>query len=95
MITSKSNYVKFSKLLNMNLVNNSNLALDLFISANILTIGCLKGSFTSRKLSDYIKLGNISEFISARKVVNGIDKNSDIATYAEKFLQCLVLKSYK
>lgn len=67
MITGKSNYVKFSKLLNMDLINNPNLALDPVISANILTIGCLKGSFTSRKLSDYIKLGNRSEFISARK----------------------------
>ncbi|WP_440454193.1 glycoside hydrolase family 19 protein [Psychrobacter sp. ASPA161_9] len=92
MITGKSNYAKFSKLLNMDLINNPDLALDPVISANILTIGCLKGSFTSRKLSDYIKLGNRSEFISARKVVNGTDKNSDIATYAEKFLQCLVLK---
>ena len=92
MITGLRNYRLFSLMLDIDLIGNPDLALDPVISAKILTIGSLRGSFTSRKLGDYIKLGARGEFIDARRVINGTDKAAAIATYAEQFLQCLVLK---
>ena len=50
---------------------------------NILVIGCLKGMFTGKKLSDF------NTFASMRRVVNGTDKASLIAGYAESFLRAL------
>ena len=92
MITGLRNYRLFSLMLDKDLVNHPDLALDPKTSADILTIGSLKGSFTSKKLSDYISYGYRQEFINARRVINGTDKAGVIATHAEKFLQCLVLR---
>lgn len=91
MITGANNYRKFSALLNIDLVTFPDLALDSKIAAEILTVGSLKGMFTSKQLSDYIKFGTITEFINARRVINGVDENRGIAAYAIKFVDCIVL----
>lgn len=93
MITGLSNYKKFSEILGIDLVNVPDLALDPVVSASILVIGSLEGTFTSRKLSQYIKYGlDITEFDNARRVINGTDDAREIATHAVKFLQCLVIE---
>ena len=90
MITGYANYAKFAKILNIDLVNSPDLALDPITSGQILTIGSLSGVFTTRKLSQYIKYGlEYNEWVNARRVINGTDKNKTIADYAIKFLQCI------
>ena len=91
MITGLDNYKKFTKLLGIDLVKNPDLALDPVVSAKILTIGSLRGVFTTRKLSDYIRTGKRLDFIRARAVINGTDKAESIALHAEKFLACITL----
>lgn len=91
MITGKSNYEKFSKILGIDLLKNPTLALQPEYSAKILVHGCLFGTFTGVKLSDSIKYGKYREFVAARKVVNGTDKDRAIADHTEKFLKCLKL----
>ena len=91
MITGRNNYRKFSALLNIDLLKFPDLALDLKISAEILTVGSLKGMFTGKQLSDYIKFGYSDEFVSARKVINGTDKSQAIAEHAKKFVDCVVI----
>lgn len=91
MITGLDNYKKFTKLLGIDLVGNPDLALDSVVSAKILTIGSLRGVFTTRKLSDYIRTGKRLEFIRARAVINGSDDATEIAIHAENFLKCLIL----
>ena len=92
MITGKDNYRKFALLLDIDLLKNPDLALDLDTSAKILTIGSLRGMFTTKKLSDYIIFGRRQEFINARRVINGTDDASAIATHAQNFVECLVLR---
>lgn len=92
MITGKANYRKFSLLLDLDLLKYPDLALDRDTSAKILILGSLRGSFTNKKLSDFIRHGHRLEFISARRVINGNDRASDIADYAQKFLNCLILE---
>lgn len=89
MITGKDNYRKFSVLLGIDLLNNPDLALDLNTSAKILIVGSLRGMFTTKKLSDYLIFGRRAEFVEARRVINGVDDASEIATHAQKFVECL------
>lgn len=76
-ITGRANYRKFS------IEDEPDKALEPDIAANILVIGCLKGMFTGKKLSDY------TTFASMRRVVNGTDKAALIAGYADAFLKAL------
>jgi putative chitinase len=76
-LTGRANYRKF------NIEDSPDKALEPDIAANILVIGCLKGMFTGRKLSDYTTFQNM------RRVVNGTDKAALIAGYAETFLRAL------
>lgn len=96
MITGLDNYKKFSKILGIDLVNVPDLALDPVVSASILVIGSLEGTFTTRKLSQYIKYGlDIKEFDNARRVINGTDDAREIANHAVKFLQCITIENVK
>lgn len=90
-ITGTDNYKKFSTILGIDLLTYPDKALEPVTAAKILTIGCIHGVFTTKKLGDYIRLGNRTEFRNARRVVNGTDRASDIAIHAEKFLECVIL----
>lgn len=50
--------------------------------------GMLKGMFTGRKLSDYIRDGKV-DYVGARRIVNGTDRAQDIAGYAKAFEKAL------
>lgn len=58
------------------------------IACAILVLGSQQGWFTGKKLSDYIN-ANRSDFINARKVINGNDKAKEIANHAQKFKEIL------
>lgn len=89
-ITWKWNYAKLGKLLGIDLVNNPDLAMQKDTAWNILELGMSKGLFTGKKLSDYINDAKC-DFYNARKVVNGLDRASLIADYANKFRKALRL----
>lgn len=90
-ITGLANYSKFSKLLKVDLVGKPDLALDPAISAQIAVIGMRDGLFTGvgyrnkRPVSKY----NRKEYVSARAIINGSDRASDIADYAMIFERAL------
>lgn len=79
-LTGRANYRKAGDRLAMDLVKNPDDALKAEVSAVILVKGCLDGWFTGKRLADY------SSFYDMRRVVNGTDKGTLIAGYAEKFL---------
>ena len=83
-LTWKYNYQAFSDLLNVDLVSNPDLAKDPETAWQILEIGMSKGIYTGKKLSDYVN-ENITDYINARRVINGRDRSELIAGYAEKF----------
>jgi hypothetical protein len=88
MITGYANYKKMSDLIGVDLVGDPDKALDPEISATILVKGCTLGKFTKYKLSDFLNEGK-TDYIGARKVVNGTDKNKLIASYAIVFEEAL------
>lgn len=88
--TGKVNYEKFSKLFNVDLVNNPDLALDLNLGAKILYKGSIEGLFTGVSLGNYIKSSGV-DYKNARRVVNadvGLN-GSKIAAEAVKFEKIL------
>lgn len=84
-ITHKSNYQTFSKLLNIDLVNNPDLALQIDYAAEIIVVGMKNGLFTGKKLCDYFCAGT-EQPIAARKIINGQDKAELIAGYYKTIL---------
>lgn len=87
-LTWKANYSTFKGLLNIDLVNRPELALEPHTAAEIMIIGMIKGKFTGKSLSDYIT-PNKTDFVNCRRVINGTDRAKDIAGYADKFLLAL------
>lgn len=86
-ITGRSNYEKFG------IASNPDEALISKVSARILVEGMSKGSFTGRKLTDYITLQK-SDFIEARRIINGTDKADLIAGYAKQYDSMLKSAGY-
>ena len=46
-----------------------------------------KGLFTGKKLSDYINATK-TDYLNARRIINGVDRADDIKGYAEKLEKC-------
>jgi putative chitinase len=76
-VTWEANHRKFGATAPGQLLHNP-------IAMQALYDGMLKGMFTTKRLSDYIN-NNEKDYVNARRIVNGVDKASMIATYAEKF----------
>lgn len=88
-LTHKVNYQKMSDILGLDLVGDRDLTLDEDVAATILIEGMLqgasgKGDFTKYKLEDFVNLKK-SDYIGARKVINGNESASKVAGYAKKF----------
>lgn len=87
-LTWKRNYAKFSQLAtdffgeDIDLVKYPNLATKKSIASFILVHGMVNGSFTGKKLSDYINYDG-SDFVNARRIINGRDKAKHIASIAK------------
>lgn len=92
-ITGRNNYTKFSKLLDIDLINEPELALSPAIAFDIMTIGMHKGIFTGKKLSDYINPSK-NDYKGARRIINGQDRAAEIAGYAKSF-ETILKNSYE
>jgi putative chitinase len=64
------------------------LAMDVDVAAAVLITGSVQGWFTGKKLSDYIN-ANQTDFINARRIINGTDHAKMIATTAQKYKELL------
>lgn len=84
-LTWEVNYRKYEKILGLPLVAQPDLVKRFDVSVFILVHGMRTGTFTGRKLSDYIRPGKI-DFPGARRIVNGTDKAAKIARQAEGYL---------
>jgi len=83
-LTWLENYKKASKELGVDFVSDPKKLLEPAYSAEILVIGSRDGWFTGKKLSDYITLAK-SNYVSARRIINGTDKALLIAGYAKEY----------
>lgn len=95
-LTWRYNYVRFSPIVGVDLVANPDAALDPKIGAKIIVFGMVNGSFTAprtkvqseNRLSKYIT-SDMTDFIGARKIVNGTFRDELVSTHAVKILSIL------
>lgn len=87
-ITGRNNYRDWGKRLGMDLVGNPSLAERPEVAAKILVGGMKMGTFTGKKLDDYIN-GSKTDFAGARRIVNGTDKAGTFAQTAQKILAAM------
>lgn len=80
-LTWKDNYQEMGQVLQNRLVYEPALALDAEVAYRILSHGMRKGSFTGKKLVDYISADRC-DYVNARKIINGLDQADRIAGYA-------------
>lgn len=91
-LTGRRNYEKQGKKLNLDLLNNPELAERADIAARILVRGMIDGDFTGKKLDHYFT-PETYDFWGARRIINGTDKVELIAGYAEHYLNALIAAS--
>lgn len=91
-ITGRANYQDWSNRLGIDLVGNPELAEDPEIAAEILVRGMRDGTFTGAPLNRYINDSG-TDFVNARRVVNGTDRADLIAGYANDFNGALAQSS--
>ena len=62
--------------------------MEMAVSVEVLFIGMLQGAFTGRRLADHFS-GGVSDWVGARRIVNGLDRAERIAGYGRTFLAAL------
>lgn len=83
-ITWKENYAKFGAIFGEDFVNKPDLVMIPKYAFNIMVYGFIHGSFTNKKITDYITKDK-TDYKGARRCINGTDKADLIAVYAIKF----------
>ncbi len=87
-VTGRRNYALFSQKLGIDLVSNPDLALTPKVAADIMYMGMTQGLFTGRKLADYFN-SKTTDWVNARRIINGLDRAALIASYAQQFYAAL------
>lgn len=88
-LTWERNYKLMTHLLNVDIWNDPDKALVPEIAVQILFEGCLNatsgvGDFTGKSFDDYFT-GTLTDFVNARRVINGTDHAAEIAVLSEQF----------
>ena len=87
-LTWKNNYKKYSKILGVDMVKDPSIAMKNDVALFVLVHGFKTGTFTGRKITDYIDEYH-TDFIHARRCINGTDQAHAIASIASKFLDSM------
>jgi hypothetical protein len=92
-LTHEANYIFAGERLGIPLADRPSLALDPDIAVEIIVLGMGNGWFTGKHLADYVTLSR-SDFVGARRIVNGTDKAALIAGYAKQYDALLKAEGY-
>lgn len=84
-LTWKNNYEKYSRILGVDMASDPDIAMRPNVALFVLVHGFKTGTFTGRKITDYIDETK-TDFVRARRCINGTDKAHEIASIAKKFL---------
>ncbi len=87
-LTGRRNYQDWTDRLGIDLITDPDRATEPEIAAQILVGGMTQGTFTGLRLDEYVN-ANGTDFVGARRVVNGQDRAELIAGYAENYLNAL------
>lgn len=88
-ITGRGHYETASKVVGMDLITYPDKAEDWETAYRIMVHFCINGLFTGLKLGRFLTTKE-TDFINARRVVNGTDKAELIASYAQAYLPLFI-----
>lgn len=83
-LTGRTNYTRAGPKVGADLVNYPDLALDPTIAGQVMIAGMSEGWFTGKKLADYLGNGK-TDYVNARRIINGTDHANEIASIAKQF----------
>jgi hypothetical protein len=83
-LTFKTNYQTAQTKTGIPCTTQPELMLTAAPAATVMYGGMIGGWFTGKKLSDYLGNGKL-DFLNARRIINGLDRASDVASYANQF----------
>lgn len=85
-ITGRANYLRLGKALGVGtaFIDQPAMVLEPLPAYRIMSAGMRRGLFTGRKLATYIN-DDGCDYVSARRIINGQDKATEIAVYATRF----------
>lgn len=93
-LTWERNYRAFQpevkNIFGLDIVANPDAALDPRAAAFIMFDGMERGTFTGKKLSDYFNDAK-TDWLNARRIINGTDKAAEIAAIAKAFFTDLTV----
>jgi predicted chitinase len=87
-LTFRDNYVRLGAAIGMDLAADPALAMRMDVAVRILITGMGRGLFTGHKLGDYFH-GTTTDWLHARKIINGLDRAEKIAGHARAFYTAL------
>lgn len=93
-ITGRRNYADWSRRLGLDLLKEPAMAANRAIAARILVQGLMLGTFTGKKLGDYINDAG-TDYRNARRTVNGTDRAQLVADHAAAFALALTAGGYE
>lgn len=80
------NYLFYEELTGVPFTKEPDLVLNPTYALYLLVDGMSKGRYTTKRLGDYVNVDR-TDFLNARRVVNGVDKQQLIAGYANEWLR--------
>lgn len=92
-LTGRRNYALAQEKLGAPFVGNPDLALEPDHAAAIMARGMSEGWFTGKTLASYLPetgKATAAQFREARRIINGVDRAAEIATYAMEFQRALL-----
>jgi putative chitinase len=92
-LTGRTNYTKAGKALGLDLLKEPGKVEEPTIAARVLIWGMSTGAYTGKANRDYLAKSP-PDYVNARRIINGTDKASLIATYAKEFQAALVGANY-
>ena len=84
-LTWPRNYDRYGRIMKLDLLENPDLALNSDVSLFVLVHGFATGGFTGRSLTQFVNEGQ-TDFMNARRCINGLDRWREIKEIAEGFL---------
>ncbi len=83
-LTWENNYRMYGGILGLDLIGDPDLAMQPDVALFVLGHGMKTGTFTGRTLEQFVNRKS-TDFVNARKVINGLDKADEIAEIAEHY----------
>jgi len=83
-LTGRTNYTRASRILGIDFLRSPAKVMEPNNAAFIMFQGMKDGWFTGKGFASYLS-GNTTDYVNARRIINGTDKAEKIAGYAEDF----------